>query len=319
MTRPEAIPLSTQLTPEELAAPVNGASLKDKSVLITGGASGLGAGIALAYAEKGAYVTLADINEPLGNEYTKTLQEKGLKVQFVATDVTSWTAQVAAFKAAVKFSPTQDKLDIVVASAGLAGEPFITPNEEIFSLETDPAEPNVYPLQVNSIGMLYTAKLTQLYTKIPSSTPSVDPPSFIIIVSLVAYLDFPIMAAYTASKYAARGLFRAIRPLFSDRGIRVNVIAPWIVETPLVHELIKIFKNVGAPEGDPNQVVTTAVMLADDNTINGRAFSIGPKRVLDLGDDLEGKDAGEVMHGYHETEMQNWSKHAAAIAALMGA
>jgi 5'-hydroxyaverantin dehydrogenase len=106
MSRVDAIPLSAKLSPEECAAPVTGSSLKDKSVLITGGASGLGAAIALAYAEKGyarsfhssrgrftavlkilmlilsqysAYVTLADINEKLGNEYTTKLQAKGLQ------------------------------------------------------------------------------------------------------------------------------------------------------------------------------------------------------------------------------------------------
>jgi 5'-hydroxyaverantin dehydrogenase len=197
-----------------------------------------------------------------------------LSVQFITTDVTSWTAQVAAFKAAIKFSPSHDTLDIVVASAGVAGDPFIAADESPVTLENDPQPPNMVALNVNSIGMYYTAKLSQLYLKMPSSAPSSDPPCLIILVSLVAYLDFPVMASYTTSKYAARGLFRSIRPLFADRGIRVNLIAPWIVETPLVVDLLKLFTAVGAPAGDPGQVVTAAMKFADDKTINGELIQI---------------------------------------------
>ncbi|OCK72998.1 NAD(P)-binding protein [Lepidopterella palustris CBS 459.81] len=318
MSRVDFIPLSAKMSPEECAAPVTGSSLKDKSVLITGAASGLGAAIALAYAEKGAYVTLADINEKLGNEYTRKLQAKGLHVQFITTDVTSWTSQVAAFKAGIKFSPSHDTLDIVVASAGVAGDPFIAADEPPVTLENDPPAPNMVALKVNSIGLFYTAKLSQLYLKMPSSAPSPDPPCLILVVSLVAYLDFPAMASYTSSKYAARGLFRSIRPLFADRGIRVNAIAPWIVETPLVAELLKLFAAVGAPAGDPGQVVTAAMRFADDKTINGRAFAIGPKRILDLCDDVEGGDGGTVMQGFHQTELRGWDKYSAEIAGLMG-
>jgi len=318
MSRVDAIPVSAKLSPEECAAPVTGSSLKDKSVLITGGASGLGAAIGLAYAEKGAYVTLADINEELGNEYAKKLHEKGLHVQFISADVTSWTSQVAAFKAAIKFSPTHDTIDIVVASAGVFGDPFLAADEPVVTLENDPPAPNLVALQVNSIGAFYTAKLSQLYLKMPSSAPSSDPPSLILIASLAAYFDIPLMSSYTSSKFAVRGLFRSIRPLFADRGIRVNLIAPWIMETPLVVEWLKLFDAVGAPQGDSKQVVTAAMKFADDKTVNGRAFAIGPKRILDLGDDVEGGDGGSVMHGFYETELPGWDKMAAGLIGLMG-
>lgn len=53
MANQSTVPLSTKLSPEECAIRVSGKSLKDKSILITGGASGLGAGIAKQYAERG--------------------------------------------------------------------------------------------------------------------------------------------------------------------------------------------------------------------------------------------------------------------------
>jgi 5'-hydroxyaverantin dehydrogenase len=195
-------------------------------------------------------------------------------VQFITTDVTSWTSQVAAFKAAIAFSPTHDTVDIVVASAGVFGDPFLAADEPAVSLESDPPAPNLVALKVNSIGSFYTAKLAQLYLKMPKSGPSSEPPSLILIASLAAYFDIPLMSSYTSSKYAVRGLFRSIRPLFADRGIRVNLIAPWIMETPLVVEWLKMFDAVGAPQGDSKQVVTAALRFADDKTVNGEFLSL---------------------------------------------
>ncbi|KAL1965505.1 hypothetical protein VTN77DRAFT_5761 [Rasamsonia byssochlamydoides] len=318
MGRASAIPLSGQLSPEDCASPVSGASLKGKSVLITGGASGLGAGIAVRYAEKGAYVTIADINEKLGKSYSEELQAKGLHVQFIATDVTSWTSQVAAFKAAIAFSPSRSAVDIVVAAAGVFGIPFLEPDEPTVSLEVDPPEPNMVALQVNAIGSYYTAKLAERYFALPTSTPSPEPKSLILIASLAAYFDIPLMSSYSASKFGVRGLFRSIRPIFADRGFRVNLIAPWIMDTPLVVDWMKMFKAVGAPTGDVEDVYTAAMRFADDSTINGRAFAVGPKRILDLGDDREGEDAGKVMHGFYKTEIPDWNKLEEGMLRLMG-
>jgi len=53
--------------------------LKNKTALITGGVSGLGSGIAATFAEHGAHVTIADINEQRGNEYAKELTSKGYR------------------------------------------------------------------------------------------------------------------------------------------------------------------------------------------------------------------------------------------------
>ncbi|KAF2490287.1 NAD(P)-binding protein [Lophium mytilinum] len=313
-----AIPISAYLSPEEVAVPRSGDSLKGKSVLITGGASGLGAAIVLSYAEKGAYVTIADINEKLGNEYTKSLQDKGLNVQFVATDVTSWESQIAAFKATVKFSPNHDAIDIVVASAGVAGDLWSDPTAPPFTLDTDPPAPNIMAYKINSIGLYYTSKLFELYSSLPRSVPAVDPPALILVASLVAYLDFPVMASYTSSKYAARGLFRVIRPLLSAKGIRVNLIAPWIIETPLVTDLVKLFTLIGAPPGQVQQVVDAALLFADDKTVNGRAIATGPKRNLDLGDDIANGDGGKIMAEYFETDLPNWPEHSAGLAKLLG-
>lgn len=186
--------------------------------------------------------------------------------------MTSWTSQVAAFKAAIAFSPSHSAIDIVVAAAGVFGIPFLEPDEAPVSLESDPPAPNMVDLEVNTIGAYYTAKLAERYFALPPSSTSTlcpDPKSLIFIASVAAYLDIPIMSSYSASKYAVRGLFRSIRPIFAQRGFRVNLLAPWIMDTPLAVDWIKMFKAVGAPVGDVEDVYTAAMRLADDPTVNG--------------------------------------------------
>ena len=110
--------------PVNFGKPIETRNLKGKSVLITGGASGLGALIATAFAEHGARVTIADLNESQGQDLAATKEN----LNFVRTDVTDWSSQIQAFKAAIAFSG-DNRVDIVIAGAGLPGGLFILPEE----------------------------------------------------------------------------------------------------------------------------------------------------------------------------------------------
>ncbi|KAK4690317.1 hypothetical protein P7C71_g6446, partial [Lecanoromycetidae sp. Uapishka_2] len=159
--------------PADMAKALDYSSLANKSVLITGGASGLGALIAAECAKHHAHVTIADIKETEGKEYQQKLKSEGLEVNFVQTDVTDWTSQVAAFKSAIKYSHNSS-IDVVVAVAGLFGAPFILPNEEPASLDHDPPPPpTAGPVfDVNIKGVYYTSKLAQHYFSLnPSESP----------------------------------------------------------------------------------------------------------------------------------------------------
>ena len=112
------------MAPIDFGKPIETRVLKGKSVLITGGASGLGALIATAFVEHGARVTIADLNESQGQD----LAAASGNLKFVRTDVVDWSSQVQAFKAAIAFSG-DNRVDVVVAGAGLPGGLFISPEE----------------------------------------------------------------------------------------------------------------------------------------------------------------------------------------------
>lgn len=139
-------------------------NLENKTVLITGGASGLGALIATAFAEQGAYVTIANLDVQQGRRFLEELPFDGDRIQLAVTDVTNWTSQVSAFKSAIAFTDrTGDHIDVVVAAAGLGGSNFTSQREEPPSMEKDPPPPPLAgpTFDVNAKGAYFTSKLAE--------------------------------------------------------------------------------------------------------------------------------------------------------------
>jgi hypothetical protein len=96
-----------QSPPLDFSKPYDASWVKDKVILITGGASGFGAGFVRKWASNGATVIVGDINVKNGMATCRDINKDvgGEKVHFVHCDVTDWQSQVDLFKEAVKLSP----------------------------------------------------------------------------------------------------------------------------------------------------------------------------------------------------------------------
>lgn len=92
--------LSNKIGIIDFGNPINAGILKDKSVLITGGASGLGALISTAFSRNGTQVAIAGLDVSLGKELAATNK----KSIFIRSNVTDWSSQVQSFKAAIAIS-----------------------------------------------------------------------------------------------------------------------------------------------------------------------------------------------------------------------
>lgn len=110
--------LSSRITQ---STPIPYTNLRDKTILITGGASGFGEACFRSWASHGANVIIGDINASKGAELVAELRQltKNENLHFVHLDVTSWTSQVAFFQSAARMSP-HGGIDRVVANAGIA-------------------------------------------------------------------------------------------------------------------------------------------------------------------------------------------------------
>ena len=191
--------------------------------------------------------------------------------------MTDWQSQVDAFKNAIGFS-NHKSIDFVVAAAGLAGHAFVAEDEEPPSLEKDPPPPrlSVMTLDVNAKGVFYTSKLAQHYFALPPSSQPLpqanatkEPRKCLVVVSsLAGYLELGA-ADYTAAKWAVRGLFRSTRSQMENLGYRINLIAPWVMDTPMAHKLAELCRQKGFPVGDANDVAKAVIRCAADDTICG--------------------------------------------------
>ena len=192
--------------------------------------------------------------------------------------MTDWQSQVNAFKSAIKFS-TRKSLDFVVAAAGVAGEAFVAEDEEPPSLEKDPPLPRSADLaiDINAKGVYFTSKLAQHYFALPPSAEANARPEcrkcLVVISSVAGYCELND-AAYTTSKWAVRGLFRSTRSKMEDLGYRMNLIAPWIMDTPLAKELVDLAREKGFPIGNANDVAKAVIRCAADDTICGKMINL---------------------------------------------
>lgn len=182
----------------------------NKNVLITGGTSGIGLAAARQFLAEGAQVAI------IGRDQTKldeVAQELGANVLAIQAD----TANVAAMEQAMQTIANQwGHLDSVFANAGISGA---TP---LGGTSLDTFEE---VLRVNVTGVFLTVQAALPYLN--------DGASVILIGSAIATLGWPERSAYAASKGAVRSMARSMAAELSPRGIRVNVVVPGAVHTPI--------------------------------------------------------------------------------------
>lgn len=104
--------------PIDHTTPPNLGNLVGKSVIVTGGANGMGEVMVRQFADAGAFVTFGDMN-PRGEAIEKELNANGKRAVFVKCDIRVWEDQVAMFETAKSQSP-HNSVDVVIANAGIS-------------------------------------------------------------------------------------------------------------------------------------------------------------------------------------------------------
>jgi NAD(P)-dependent dehydrogenase (short-subunit alcohol dehydrogenase family) len=228
--------------------------LANKTALITGGNSGIGLATARLFVAEGAKVIITGRNQDTLRAAAKELGPNALAVAADATDV---AATDAAIKQGVeKFG----KLDIVFANAGIPGA---TP---------------VGGTALAAFEQVIRTNLTAVFFTVQSALPYLnDGASIVLNGSVISVLGSPGYSAYAASKAGVRAMARVMVSELSPRNIRVNVIAPGAIRTPIwgaataTPEAEKAFEaRIGRTTplgriGEPDHVAKTVLFLASDD------------------------------------------------------
>jgi len=235
-----------------------------KVVVVTGGARGQGAAEVAALARAGATVVATDVLDEDGRALAKELTEAGLDVSSRSLDVRDpegWEAL------AVHLRDGHGRVDALVNNAGVAGRDRL---------------PNV---DLDTWHRTFDINVTGPLLGIQAVVPLMAPGSTIVNVCSVAALSGHVAAAYTASKWALRGLTRTASLELGARGIRVNAVMPGLVETPLMENASPAFRVAAIAEiplgrtGTVDDIAPLMVFLVSDAS----AYMNGAELVVDGG------------------------------------
>lgn len=190
--------------------------VQNKVALVTGAGQGIGRGIALRLARDGFNVAVADLGsqQEKGEAVAAEIRAIGSKAVFIAADVGRREDVVDAVEAAAQ---QLDGFDVIVNNAGIAQ---VRPVLEITEEDLE----QVFRINLNSViwGIqAATAKFDELQ----------HGGRIISAASIAAVKGFPILGAYSASKFAVRGITQAAAQELAPKGITVNAYAPGIVGT----------------------------------------------------------------------------------------
>jgi NAD(P)-dependent dehydrogenase (short-subunit alcohol dehydrogenase family) len=241
-----------------------------RTVLVTGGGSGLGAATARMAVEAGGSVVVADVDAERGRQVADGLGERA---RFVATDVTDEDATRAAVAAAMELG---GGLHVAVSCAGIAPAERVLGRQGPHSLARF-----VAAIQVNLVG---TFNVTRLAAEaMAGNEPLADGERGVIVhTASVAAFDGQIgQAAYAASKAGVAGMTLPIARELARLGIRVMAVAPGIFDTPMLAGLPEqVRASLGAQVpfpsrlGRPEEYAALVRHIVENPMLNGETIRL---------------------------------------------
>lgn len=245
------------------------AALKDRSVIITGAAGGIGRAAAVLFAKAGARLTLTDRDAKRGRETLDLVLGSDGKSQFLAGDISSKSFVEDVVASAVRF---YGRLDCAFNNAGIISD-LAEPVSNYMLAEWDRV------IRINLTSMFLCMK-HETRTMLQTGGGAIVNTS-----SALGQVGQYNMPAYCASKAGVLGLTRATALDYAAKNIRVNAIMPGVIETPMTKE--GVFKIPGLEEillaqhpigrfGRPEEVASAALFLCSDASsfVTGHALAV---------------------------------------------
>jgi NAD(P)-dependent dehydrogenase (short-subunit alcohol dehydrogenase family) len=228
--------------------------LTDKVAVVTGGDSGIGRAVAIAYAREGADVVISYLSEDSDAEETAGyVEEAGRKAVLIAGDV----------------SDPQHCRDIIAKTVEEFGRVDVLVNNAAFQMNHETLE----EIPDDEWDHTFATNISAMFHLCKAAVPHMRPGASIIGSSSVnSDSPSPTLAPYAATKAAIANLTASLAQMLGPKGIRVNSVAPGPIWTPLIPatmppEKVEQFGDdtpLGRP-GQPAELAPVYVLLASDD------------------------------------------------------
>ena len=243
------------------------AVLSGKVALVTGAASGIGRATALSFSNAGAFVVVSDVNEEDGRHTAWLIEQSGGEAVFVRTDVSDPLSCEALVRVTLDHF---GRLDCACNNAGIGGESNPTADYSIEGWRR--------VLEVNLSGVFYCRQY-----QIPAMLAA-GGGAIVNMGSILSDVGFASAPAYVAAKHGVMGLTRAAALENAPKGIRINVVGPGFIRTPLI---VDLEANPGTYEwlvsrhplgrlGEPEEVADLVLWLCSDEAsfVTGAYYTV---------------------------------------------
>jgi NAD(P)-dependent dehydrogenase (short-subunit alcohol dehydrogenase family) len=241
-------------------------TFENKVVIVTGGSFGIGRATAIAFAKRGAKVTIADWIED--NETLNLIKVAGGEAIFIKCDVSKDSDVKAMVEKTVN---TFGRLDYAFNNAGIEGMSAIT--HEC----TDEIWEKTIGVNLKGVWLSMKYEIEQMLKQ--------GKGAIVNTASIAGLVGFQGLPAYTASKHGVIGLTKTAALEYAKLGIRVNAVCPGVIKTPMVDRLTG--KNKEAEKqfesmepvgrmGQPEEVAEAAIWLCSDSAsfVTGHAMAV---------------------------------------------
>ncbi|GAB2705597.1 glucose 1-dehydrogenase [Aliiglaciecola sp. 3_MG-2023] len=248
------------------------ADVENKHVVVTGGASGIGAKTTELLASRGAKVFFGDRNVAAGAALCESLQGKGYEVAFFELDVTQKDSVNAFYKAAIA---KYGQIHVALNNAGVDHMParmLDVPDEEFHR-----------NIAINLTGVWYCMKQAIQHML------EVGGGHIINLASVAGISGAPTISAYGASKHGVIGLTKSVAIEYARANIRINAVCPSFIKTPMVENVLANFNqkqqntlvsaNPMKRLGEVEEIAYAIAWLCSDES----SFMTGHSMVLDGG------------------------------------
>lgn len=257
--------------------------MTDKVAIITGGGSGMGRASSLLFAQEGAAIAVADLNEEGGQQTVAMIEQAGGRACFIHTDTADESSII---RLVAQTAETYGRVDAMVTAAGISysnfvendesTDPWLNPKEGLILNKSTERWQKV--LDVNLTGAMICGReaARQMIAEKHGGT-------IVNFASIAGYAPAPTIADYCVSKAGVVMLTKCMAAELGRAGIRVNAVAPGPIETGMTQSLMDLGRLQKQAESlplgriaQPEEVANVVLFLSTDGAsyITGKTIGV---------------------------------------------